>query len=226
MIAWQEIFDSFGEPRHHAFIIAGEPMAVIPHLQDFLLREQGVSPPDLSVFLKRRLGVDDSRELKALSGGPVAGKHRFHLIGAEEFSPEALQALLKLLEEPPAGAVFILVYPRPFELLPTIRSRAWVLSAGSGLTEEEFASRSVAERLSLIERELKKREAEEAGSRSYLASILGTVEREIAAALPAQATLAVQAKQTLEVVRRLSWSGVRSSPKLLLEYLALLLPKL
>lgn len=42
---------------------------------------------------------------------------------AEEMNENAANALLKGLEEPPAGAVFILVSHRPAQLLPTIRSR-------------------------------------------------------------------------------------------------------
>ena len=42
---------------------------------------------------------------------------------AEEMNPPTANSLLKALEEPPAGAVFILVSHRPSRLLPTIRSR-------------------------------------------------------------------------------------------------------
>ena len=42
---------------------------------------------------------------------------------AEDLYPNAQNALLKGLEEPPLGAVFILVSHRPARLLPTIRSR-------------------------------------------------------------------------------------------------------
>jgi DNA polymerase-3 subunit delta' len=42
---------------------------------------------------------------------------------AEEMNPPTANSLLKALEEPPAGAVFILVSHRPARLLPTIRSR-------------------------------------------------------------------------------------------------------
>lgn len=42
---------------------------------------------------------------------------------AEEMNPNAQNALLKGLEEPPAGAVFILVSHRPHRLLPTVHSR-------------------------------------------------------------------------------------------------------
>jgi DNA polymerase-3 subunit delta' len=42
---------------------------------------------------------------------------------AEDMNENAANALLKGLEEPPAGAMFILVSHRPAQLLPTIRSR-------------------------------------------------------------------------------------------------------
>ena len=47
---------------------------------------------------------------------------------AEEMVPSAANALLKGLEEPPPGAVFILVSHRPSQLLPTIRSRCVALA--------------------------------------------------------------------------------------------------
>jgi DNA polymerase-3 subunit delta' len=47
---------------------------------------------------------------------------------AEDMNPNAANALLKGLEEPPAGAVFLLVAHRPSQLLPTIRSRCVALA--------------------------------------------------------------------------------------------------
>src|SRR5215210_6106346 len=63
----------------------------------------------------------------------VEGGRRVFIIGeadrlvAQEASPEAANALLKLLEEPPAGSVFVLTTVEPRRLLPTIRSRATAL---------------------------------------------------------------------------------------------------
>jgi DNA polymerase-3 subunit delta' len=59
----------------------------------------------------------------------VEARHRVFIIGdAERLVPQesaeaAANALLKLLEEPPTGAVFILTAADPRRLLPTIRSR-------------------------------------------------------------------------------------------------------
>lgn len=52
---------------------------------------------------------------------------------AEAMNPYTANALLKLLEEPPAGCVFVLVSSVPRRLLPTIRSRCqqWAFSRPS-----------------------------------------------------------------------------------------------
>jgi len=61
---------------------------------------------------------------------PAMGTEQFFIIGDAEYlvpqeaSPEAANALLKLLEEPPDGSRFILTSSRPGSLLDTIRSRA------------------------------------------------------------------------------------------------------
>jgi DNA polymerase III subunit delta' len=49
---------------------------------------------------------------------------------AEDMNENAANALLKGLEEPPAGAVFILVSHRPAQLLPTTRSRCVGIPVG------------------------------------------------------------------------------------------------
>ncbi len=60
---------------------------------------------------------------------PAMGQRRLFLIGdaellvPQESSPEAANALLKVLEEPPEGSTFVLTAADPDALLPTIRSR-------------------------------------------------------------------------------------------------------
>src|SRR6185312_2379197 len=59
----------------------------------------------------------------------VEGGSRVFIIGdadrlvPQEANPEAANALLKLLEEPPGGALFVLTTLDPRQVLPTIRSR-------------------------------------------------------------------------------------------------------
>ena len=67
---------------------------------------------------------------------PVEGRKKVFIIGeaerlvAQESSPEAANALLKLFEEPPADSYFVLTSADPGKLLPTIRSRAVPLRIG------------------------------------------------------------------------------------------------
>ncbi len=69
--------------------------------------------------------VDEVRALRsffALSL-PDGGRRVVIVDAADDLNPSAANALLKLLEEPPVGAVFLLVSHLPSRLLPTIRSR-------------------------------------------------------------------------------------------------------
>jgi DNA polymerase-3 subunit delta' len=69
--------------------------------------------------------------LTSVEGGP-----RVFIIGdadrlvAQEASPEAANALLKLLEEPPERSFFLLTTVEPRRLLPTVRSRAVTIRLG------------------------------------------------------------------------------------------------
>ncbi|WP_273691343.1 DNA polymerase III subunit delta' [Ketogulonicigenium vulgare] len=58
---------------------------------------------------------------------------------ADDMNPNAANALLKLLEEPPAGAVLLLIAHQPARLLPTIRSRCRVLPLAP-LTGDDLAA--------------------------------------------------------------------------------------
>lgn len=75
--------------------------------------------------LKSVITVDEVRRMKSFFSLSAAdGGRRVAIIDdADEMNPNAANALLKLLEEPPAGATFFLISHQPFRLLPTIRSR-------------------------------------------------------------------------------------------------------
>jgi DNA polymerase-3 subunit delta' len=72
-----------------------------------------------------QIKIEQVRELADfLNVGSHRGGIRVALVHpAEHMNEDASNALLKGLEEPPAGAMFILVSHRPAQLLPTIRSR-------------------------------------------------------------------------------------------------------
>ncbi|MCF0150891.1 MAG: DNA polymerase III subunit gamma/tau [Firmicutes bacterium] len=70
-------------------------------------------------------GVDDVRILREeVNFPPVEGKAKVYIIDeAHMLTPQACNALLKTLEEPPAGTVFILATTDPAKLPATILSR-------------------------------------------------------------------------------------------------------
>lgn len=79
--------------------------------------------------LRAQIRVDEVRRLRDFFGLSAAeGGRRVVIVdAADEMNPNAANAILKLLEEPPAGALLLLVAHRPGALLPTIRSRCRVL---------------------------------------------------------------------------------------------------
>ena len=79
--------------------------------------------------LARNISVDQVRSLaRLLNNAPSMGSRRVILIdSADDLETGAANALLKNLEEPPAGAVFLLIAHAPGRLLPTIRSRCRML---------------------------------------------------------------------------------------------------
>jgi DNA polymerase III subunit delta' len=76
--------------------------------------------------------VDQVREaIDRTAYRPFEGKRRVVIIEeADALVPEAQNALLKTLEEPPPASVFVLVTTRPDMLLPTVRSRCQRLRFG------------------------------------------------------------------------------------------------
>jgi DNA polymerase-3 subunit delta' len=75
--------------------------------------------------MRREIVVDEVREVTQFLRR-TAGEGGWRVVvvdGAEEMNPNAANALLKLLEEPPAGALLLLVCHAPGLLPATIRSR-------------------------------------------------------------------------------------------------------
>lgn len=96
------------------------------------LRRLARLPKDRSEELARSISVDQVRGLQPLfATTPSLSPTRVVVIDAiDELERGAANALLKNLEEPPAGTTFLLVSHAPGRLLPTIRSRCRLLRFG------------------------------------------------------------------------------------------------
>lgn len=75
--------------------------------------------------MRDNIVVDDIRKLNRFFGlSATDGGHRVVIVdAADEMNSSAANALLKMLEEPPARTTILLVSHQPSRLLPTIRSR-------------------------------------------------------------------------------------------------------
>ena len=69
--------------------------------------------------------VDDARDLRDKAFfAPVQSRYKIYIIDeAHQLGPGAANALLKVVEEPPAHVVFIFATTEPDKLISTIRSR-------------------------------------------------------------------------------------------------------
>lgn len=88
----------------------------------FLLRR---GPNEKETALSQVISVDEMRKMKSFFALSAAdGGRRVAIIDSlDELNTAAANALLKLLEEPPARVTLLLIAHQPARLLPTIRSR-------------------------------------------------------------------------------------------------------
>ena len=92
------------------------------HPRLFILRR---GPNTTGDKLSQVISVEQARDLKKFFQLSAAdGGRRVVIIdSADELNPSAANAILKVLEEPPAKTTLLLISHRPTGLLPTIRSR-------------------------------------------------------------------------------------------------------
>ena len=79
----------------------------------------------LGLDSKAEIGIDDIKELQRIANlPPYEGKYKVFIIDdAEYMSNEATNSLLKILEEPPSGVIWLLLVTEERRLLPTVISR-------------------------------------------------------------------------------------------------------
>jgi len=200
-----EILTADGGFGYHAFWLRGGLSLAKSKLRDFLITRAKVALADMAIISTDTFTIEDSRQLKNLTGSAVLGPTRVLAVVFQAINREAEQALLKLLEEPPVGTIIILLTPVSVQLLPTIVSRVRIVEVIS----EETAIAPPNNEQQELEQDLRKRE-------EVLAAKLAVLS---------QAEVA-SARRALANIRR--WQSLlpHSSPKLLREYLALIWPKL
>ncbi|MDO8514810.1 MAG: hypothetical protein Q7S50_04665 [bacterium] len=153
-----------------------------------LLKDNGMKVegnPDVYVREYKYFSVDDARELRERASLRPLGERRVFIIAAPDMNHNAQNALLKILEEPSANALFFFIVPAPHALLATLRSRAQMLTLGahagpySMIDTKEFLSATPHKRLEMLKPLLEKDEDEKRDLGAILA-FLSSLEQTLA----------------------------------------------
>ncbi len=141
-LAWRLARFLLSQPHGDQGLLAADPPRTLDTPPDHPVARRVASLGEPRLFLmrptinpatgtpRRDITVDQSRRLKEfLHLSAADGGQRVVLIdSADQMNVATANALLKLLEEPPALTTFVLVSHAPAGLLPTIRSRCRVLA--------------------------------------------------------------------------------------------------
>jgi DNA polymerase-3 subunit delta' len=142
---------------HHAWLMTGPPGSgrsnlAVAFAAALLCAEEGCgncrsctlamsgNHPDIDVLSTEKVGIsiEEVRNLVLSSqlGGSM-GRYRIMIIeDADRMAERSSNVLLKALEEPPAGTVWILCAPSEADMLPTIRSRVRRITLKTPAVEE------------------------------------------------------------------------------------------
>jgi DNA polymerase III delta prime subunit len=120
---------------------------------------------DVRHYRGARMGIEEVRTMTYEAHlTPIVDEKRTFVIAYAQLTHEAQNALLKLLEEPPATAQFFLITPRAELLLSTVRSRLHLCAREDVLAPnrefETFFSASLSERLTYISERVAKKDDE------------------------------------------------------------------
>lgn len=212
-----------------AYLIAGDA-GMLETLLMRLEREKVIEKgdPDLYARAYRSFGIEDARDLRdRAQRRSFGGEGRVFAIFAPGMTHDAQNALLKVLEEPPAEAVFFFIVPSPETMLPTLRSRMQRLelqgAAHAELVDTDaFLAAPAQKRLDML-KPLYDHDEDEGRDMGNILAFLQSLERRFAEEKPSPAW-----KEGLEAIYRArKFAGDKGSLlKALLEQMALLVPKI
>jgi hypothetical protein len=218
---------------HHAYLIEGEIKDILPEVAVFL-ESLGINKegnPDVYEEVFENFSIEDSRRIKARQSEAALGTKKFFILGANFFLHEAQQALLKVLEEPAPHTHFFLITPKPDLIIDTLRSRLYEISERGELSAEDLAAAdnflkaSLAERLAQIE-EILKSEDQAALLKMKGLKLLNSLEKILCGKWDRTNRGAEEVFCLEEIGKCRNYLSHRgSSIKMLLEHIALILPR-
>ncbi|MEN9649465.1 MAG: hypothetical protein RL094_432 [Candidatus Parcubacteria bacterium] len=225
---------------HHTYIVVGPRETAVVSVVDFLRDSFSLehSYPDMWVKSYDSVGVDDTEEIASVhQRRPIGTNKKFIIFETSQITQQAQNSLLKMLEEPSAETHFFIVIPSVVMLLPTILSRVHVVTldetdATSSQTSEvaEFLASSMGSRVAFVAGLLADYDKENI-TKEDIYSFVNGVEQMVHEEMLKKSSkdgAYGEAQQALAAVAHVQTyiRDTASSLKLLLEYLALRLPRL
>jgi hypothetical protein len=196
---------------HHAQLLIGSYEWACSMLPEEL-RSEG---SDVRHCRGDRMGIDEVRSIIYEAHlTPIIHDMRSFVIAYAQLTDPAQNALLKLLEEPPTTAQFIVIIDREELLLSTVRSRLQLRAREDAHTEGNehtaFFNTSITDRLALIADRMKKKDD------VWAHAVLCAVEEK------AHAERNIPVLKSLDELRPF-YDTQGASRKMILEHLALML---
>ncbi len=232
----KSLIDTYKKTRtlHHACLLEGDKENIFTELRDFLENEMNFpvkGNPDFWYGEFDTFGIDDGRGIKELqTRKAVMHERKIFIISANFFTTEAQNSLLKVFEEPTEGTHFFIITQNADTLLPTLRSRMFILPKtalgncqGRSLEylvdTKEFLKSSKARRLELLKSIIEEK------NKSTAISFLNNLEEVLYKKFQGR-SLELVSVSLEEIIRCKKYlNGRSSSVKMLLEHLALVVPK-
>lgn len=230
---------------HHAYLLCGDADVCKKMAEEtarVILAENNLnSHPDFSYAKFGLFGINDSHNLVNRAGKKsFLGNGKVFIMEIFSFNMESSNALLKLLEEPAEKTYFFFIVSSADIVIPTLRSRFAVIGDISNNKEpdeeflevgKKFLNYLPNKRLEMVKKMLAKEEeenellSESSANKQKAVSFLNSLEF----LLEKELRTPEKEKKAKAGLEKLSKSGQfvlynGSSPKMILEHLALVLP--
>ncbi len=173
--------------NHHAYCLVGsdslypELITVLESNKNFIAKAN----PDFFHEKYESLGIDESRKIKDnhSSKSFKEGNKRIFVIECKSITHEAQNSLLKIFEEPHEHTHFFIIIPSVSTLLPTLKSRLFVIEGARDEKENEmskevkkFFSLSTKNKITFVD-DIVKRINDEEIEKSYAIEFLSVLEK-------------------------------------------------
>ncbi len=207
---------------HHFYLLGGDETAAREFLDEKF--GEGSESPAEALFheVYETFGVEEAESFRGrayLEGSTDAP--RVFAIHAQSFTHEALQSLLKVLEEPPKGVVIALTEWSASVIPDTIRSRAHrvqLSSNNSDFDAKGFLKLPIPKRLALVSKIIESHKDDETSAplRYHAQNVLSAILKEAVKVGSASAARGETLSELTNMLSHLSFRG--ANVKMILEH--------